>query len=335
MFSWRTLCLLLLAAWLATAVAQQDITGTWEGELAIAPGTTLAVHFVLTRDADGSYSAVVTSPNPDGIQNVAASSTRFEQNRLTLAVDELAGSYEGVLADGVIAGEWIQESGRIPLELRPYQERTLSQEAIETLLGQWTGDIEAPQGEITVVFRFESNDDAGFQGFLDVPAQGANGIALANVAFADDGTLGVDVPQVRGRYEGSLEGGQFVGTWTQGPQSLPLTLSRGEYTPTVTALDLSAEDMERLAGAWKGQLGPLEVTVRFETADTGERVAFLDVPAQGASGVVVSEATLAGDALTLRIAAIAAEYRAALSGAEISGEWQQGPQTMPLTLMRE
>jgi len=34
------------------------------------------------------------------------------------------------------------------------------------------------------------------------------------------------VPGVGGSYEGDVKDGQIVGTWTQGPGSLPLTFKR-------------------------------------------------------------------------------------------------------------
>jgi hypothetical protein len=328
---------LLLCAWLIglglPASAQQDISGTWRGTLTVAPDAAVTIHFVLTRGVDGAWSAVVGSPDPAGLPDTPASSVSFDGNRLELSVDALSGSYVGTLGDGGFDGEWRQEGIAFPLALRHFVRTELSQADRDRLAGSWVGRLALPTGaSLALVFRFESGADGELTGLLDSPEQGAMGLAMANIELAGD-ELALNVPVVMGRYTGTFEGDRLVGTWSQGT-GFPLTLERGEYVPTVATLDLAAADFARLAGTWHGQLGPFDVTIRFETNDDGTPAAYLDVPGQGVAGLPISSAALTGDELALRIDPIAATLTATLAGDELTGEWAQGPQAVPVTFSR-
>jgi len=332
--SWIAAVAAALAALSSGVVAQEDISGTWAGTLAVGPGTELEIHFVLTPAAGGGYSAVVTSPDPGGVQNMPASRVTFESNRLSLDVEALSGAYEGTLADGTITGEWRQEGTSIPLALVPYEAPVLSQAAIDALAGEWVGRIETPAGGLAIVYRFEKDTAGKLVGSLDSPDQGVRGLQITEIEVAE-GELSLRVPRVGAEYTATLATAEMTGTWSQQGASMPLNMSRGEFTPTVTTLDLSAEAMADVAGAWKGTLGPLEVVFRFEETADGDYVGYLDVPAQGASDVPITTATYFEDRLTVHIAAIGASYWGDVSGSEMSGEWTQGPGTNPLTLARQ
>jgi hypothetical protein len=323
------------------ALAQQDISGTWAGKLAIAPGNELNIHFALARQADGSYTAVLTSPDSGAIKNVAANAVILSGDRLTITVDALSGSYEGQLQNGSFAGRWRQEGSEFPMQLSPYTAPVLSQAAKDTLKGSWVGALEIPGGKLTIVARFETNAAGEFAAFLDSPDQGANGLPVTDVMLAD-GKLTFRIPRVQGEYSGTLAGDRMTGTWKQGPQGLPLELTKGEYKPAVAALSLSAEAMTALAGSWRGKVesprGPLTLVVRFETGD-GKPVAFIDSPDQGAAGLPVTEATFANGKLTLKVAVVRAEYTGDVAGRTITGQWTQqspqGPITSALTFMTD
>lgn len=442
----RFLLALVLTAAAGVSVAQPDISGTWAGTLAAAPNTTLEVHFVLTRTPDG-YSAVLSSPTPNAIPSTPATSTRFADNRLAIAVDALSGRYEGTYQDGRFTGNWYQQGREIPLDLAPYTERELSAEAKDALRGSWVGDLTVPQANITlaIVLRFENNAAGDFVGFLDSPDQGANNIPISTIEY-DAGNLKVVIPQIFGEYTATLAGetmdgtftqlgqgtplalkrGEYVargqpmpaeaierlegswigrvtnaaggsvaivfrfeeaanggllayldipeqgarnipmtelmlddarlslvvpaaqasftgtvsadgiaGTWAQGNTSQPVTMTRGEYTPSVTVLDIPAEAFERLAGEWRGPMGPLEIVFRFERTAAGEPVAFLDVPAQNVRGLNVAQAAIAGDEVTIAVPAVGVTVTGTLTGREIQGQWRQGQANNPLTLTRQ
>jgi len=98
-----------------SALAADDITGTWQGKLVPAPGSELDIQFVITRGDDGAYSVVLNSPDQGAIKDIKASSVVFDSGKLTMDVTDLSGAYEGVLKDGKFEGNWKQEGELIPL----------------------------------------------------------------------------------------------------------------------------------------------------------------------------------------------------------------------------
>lgn len=324
-----------LSGFATPAGAQEDISGTWRGELEAAPGTRLTIDFVLSRAADGAYTAVLTSPDQGGIKDVPGDSVTFDGGRLVVSVAALGGEYDGTLDDGAFAGEWRQEGARIPLELHRYERTALTEAVRERLLGSWIGKITALNGiELTIVFRFVEDDSGALGGFLDSPDQGATDIPITNLELAGD-TLSFDIPEVYGRYTATLDGRRMSGTWSQLGNDLPLEVEHGEYVPDENPITLSDDDMTRLRGLWKAPVGPVEITLRFETTDDGRHWAYLDVPAQRIGGLPLTTASLADDTLTLSIAPIGATMTATVRASELVGTWQQGPQSVPVTFTRQ
>ena len=204
----------------------------------------------------------------------------------------------------------------------------------ENLLGSWNGQLETPVTSLTVVFRFEMTKDGELVGFTDSPDQGAFGIPVTDIEI-EDGTVTIKVSTLQAEYTGKMAGDEIVGEFKQGPQPLPLTLKKGEYEAKSYSLNLSEEDMERLLGEWQGKLGPLTLMFRFEKAEKGESVGFIDSPDQGAKGIPITEATLTDGRLELKIKSINGEFSGQLSSDTLSGEWNQMGQSNPLTLTKK
>jgi len=80
----------------------------------------------------------------------------------------------------------------------------------------------------------------------------------------------------------------------------------------------------------------VKVALRFETGSKGELFGFVDSSAGGTSstGVVVTDAIVAGDKLTVRVSVAQAEFNGTLTGNKLTGEWVQGAVRMPLELTR-
>lgn len=98
-----------------------------------------------------------------------------------------------------------------------------------SVVGDWEGTI-AAQMDIPIVIHITETGDGGLAATMDSPNQGAMGIPTTDVMFSE-GTLTFSVPDVPGggAYEGTLgEDGTIDGTWSQGPQSIELDLTRVE-----------------------------------------------------------------------------------------------------------
>ncbi|GAB3581343.1 alpha/beta hydrolase family protein [Hymenobacter daeguensis] len=91
-----------------------------------------------------------------------------------------------------------------------------------------------------------------------------------------------------------------------------------------------------LTGDWSGTLGPLEFTAHLTDPAGGPRTATLDIPAQHANGLVM-QFTAPADSVYLRMRQpVAAQFagRRSADGQQLTGEWQQGLRSFPLTFTR-
>lgn len=318
------------------AAAQTDLAGTWQGRLEVAPGQTIAIHFVISAAPAGGYSAVVTSPDSGAIKNVRAGRVAFTDNRLTIDVPELSGGYAGSLRQGVFEGEWTQEGAKIPLSLRPFQAPALTRADIDALRGDWSGLVSAMGIEVTVVLRLTTAPDGSLRAVLDVPAQGVKDWEAKNVTL-DNGHFSVEIPAAATKITGALKGSQIVGHWNQLGNSVPLTMKKGPYVAPVVYLDLPASAREQLKGRWSGTLGPMTVILRFETDKQGRTRGFFDSPNQNLPDIPITSATSDGTTLTFGIAGFGAKYTGKLAGDKLTGEWIQTgmPNAVPLEFKRD
>jgi hypothetical protein len=340
---------LLLATLVAgsDAFAQQELSGPWEGKLAVDAKTTLTVRFTFSQHPDGTYAAVLDSPDNTAIKNVPVSAVSFIAGTLKLNVPALSGSYVGTLKDGKIDGHWTQPGGTLPLVLSAYQQPVLSRAAIGTLLGAWNGPILIPGVKATFLVRFRLNEKGEMTGALTVPEEPERGVGVvSDIAFADN-TLEFKVPAPAGAftYHGTYANGIFTGTWHQAgtpPPGLSLTLKKGDVASPVFALKLDSASFATIAGQWTGKLtsprGSITIVMRFEVNGGGQYVGFIDSPDQSVKGIPIAEATVAAGKLMAKTNAPPAQFDGAISGKTITGQWtQQGPQgpvSTPLTLTR-
>lgn len=217
--------------------------------------------------------------------------------------------------------------------------------ALDALVGSWKGPVAAGAATLTFVVKFAVDAQGQLQGTLAVPEQGGRPLPMADIQFAGN-KLDFKIQAVAGEYAATFANGTLDGLWRQGgmpAEGLPVVLKKGEYIAPSYALKLSAESFGLLAGTWNGSLevpGPqgqitLPLVLRFETNKQGERVAFLDSPAQQATGVPVTDASFTAGKLFVRVEVAQAEYNATLAGGSLTGEFSQGPNSFPLTLTRK
>lgn len=93
-------------------------------------------------------------------------------------------------------------------------------------VGDWEGVLSAMGQELTVVFHIMEAADGSFSATLDSPDQGAFDIAC-EAPVLDGASVMIPVAAVQGKYEGKLseDGSRIEGTWTQGPNAIPLVLT--------------------------------------------------------------------------------------------------------------
>lgn len=96
----------------------------------------------------------------------------------------------------------------------------------QDISGRWNGALDIQGQQLALIFNIEK-DESGYKSTLDVPAQGAKGIAVASTTFANP-KLTLKVTAIGAEFVGDLNAeGKIVGNFTQGGAVFPLTLSKG------------------------------------------------------------------------------------------------------------
>jgi hypothetical protein len=106
------------------------------------------------------------------------------------------------------------------------------------------------------------------------------------------------------------------------------------------AVALSAAGTNDVTGNWKGTLdvGSVKLRVVFKISKTagGGWTAKMDSPDQGARDMPVETVTVKNRTMRLEVKTIQGVYEGTVdaAGTKSTGQWKQGPQTLPLTLER-
>jgi hypothetical protein len=339
----KNLSLLLFLLPLNIAMANEDISGTWQGKLVPAPGMELTIQFVISRNPDGFYSVVLNSPEEGGIKNIEANDVLYEAGALKLDVAELSGSYEGIVSNGSIEGEWKQQGTSMPLNLSPYAKPSLSEEDKEKLLGEWHGDLTIPAGTLVLVFRFEKLKSGDLAGYLDIPDQNANGLPVTDIQ-RNGKKFVLKVSSIYAEISGELTGSEIIGQFKQGPELLPLTLKKGKYTPPADEYKLSEEDQMILLGEWCGELevpetpvtpaNSVTVVIRFEMSEDGNFKGYTDSPGQGGYDIPITSLEVNGRDIAFKVRSMLSEFNGSFSENAMVGEHKRGPSPLPLTLTK-
>jgi hypothetical protein len=338
MKTWVGVLLILGSLFCGSAFGQTELAGTWQGKLAISPNEHITIQFILTKQTDGSYKAVLNSTDSGAIKNVPANAVKYAGDKLTVEVASLSGSYTGTVGKGTITGEWKQPGSTLPLILTPYKKPEAA--SFKPLLGEWFGKLTVPGiTSLTIIYRFEITKDGKLGGFMDVPDQNAKGIAMGDVAF-ETNQLSLRIPSAAIEYTGHLSGNSIKGTFKQSGASFELNLARGKYQ--FSGIDMPAEDMNKLLGQWAGQMKMSQdpnadtatAIFRFEKTKDGKLAAFSDSPEQGSYGRALTDVTLKDDQLIIKLPGTTGAYTGKLSGNSIAGTFSIGAMKLDLTVTK-
>ncbi len=211
--------------------------------------------------------------------------------------------------------------------------------------GNWSGTLEIGQVKLRIVFKISKSASGALTAKMDSPDQGARDIPV-DVVTATDKDLHLELKAIQGVYDGTLNatGKTATGKWKQGPNSLPLVLAKGSGTePMAEAEKLSPADLaasklaaQKITGTWNGTLvagaASLRLRANFTKAATGAATGTLDSLDQGANGIPLSTITIKEGKVRFEAKAIGVVYEGTLAenGANVSGQWQQGGQSLPL-----
>jgi hypothetical protein len=212
------ICLLVSLACLAQS---QSLQGDWNGTLSV-PNGSLPLVFHLQGGGNGT----VDSPRQNFTGQLHYS---VSGNQITITVPQVGGRYSATVNGDQMTGSWSQNGANLNLTLAKSGtggadngsggNGNTNPAAAGGLQGDWSGTLNAPNGNLPLVFHLDGNGG----GTVDSLAQNFTGQLQYSVK---GNQMTIVVPQVGGRYSGVLNGNQMTGTWSQNGGNLPLALSK-------------------------------------------------------------------------------------------------------------
>lgn len=323
--------MLIIFIQINNSLASENIVGTWQGTLESEPGQKMILQFTITQNSDESFSVILNSPGMDDIKNIQASSAFYDSGKLTIEVTDFNGSYEGVLKEGKLEGNWKQEGASIPLNLS-----LLSLEELEKYSGIWHGELRlSPENSHILIFHFEINEEGEFTGYCDDLTSGSLHMPCNNLRFKND-TLIFNVSGIR--YDLKHTGDSIAGEYRTWGEPVPITLKKGDYVPPVQSLNLPEDAIKKLSGEWYGDIytsdgGVNTVVIRFDKTKKGEFFGNFKDESPGSREVQIIEAVLTDKTITLKLKN-KTELKAKVAGDELVGELIAGNKSEPLTLKK-
>ncbi len=235
---------------------------------------------------------------------------------------------------------WIGCAGAIFAQTSPQAEASVVRGQQNDMRGHWTGSIDVPQvGPIG--FEFDLDEAAsGWIGTLSIPLQGASGIPLDAIAFADGkGSFRLKGAPGDPTYTGTLsaDGKTLDGTLTQQGQSIPLKLTRtGEAK--VEMPKASPAVAAQFVGKWEGTVDfgqPLRLVLNISNEADGAHATLVSLD-QGNAQIPVTTIGQQDTKLSLIVKAVGGDYEGELNaqGDEIKGTWSQMGNGVPLVLKK-
>jgi len=196
------------------------------------------------------------------------------------------------------------------------------------------GDYLGTLGPLHLKLQLTAAADGTLSGTLDIPEQGARGLACSDVRLERQ-ALSFAVPSVHGTWQGTVgdAGRTLTGTWHQGAE-VALNFSRDTF--------VAASTPSPVDGVWLGTLeaprqGTLRIQVALKSDRDGREYCVLDSPDQLAWHIDCAQVSWTKPDLAFEVPAVEAAWRGTLSadGGALSGTWAQGGGQLPLKLLRQ
>jgi hypothetical protein len=230
----RIAVLAALLLWPTSAAAQTaaDPTGHWEGSVQ-TPASDVKFAIDLARNSRGDLEGTFDQP-AQNLKGLVLSNFAVSEQSIRFQIKGAPGerAFAGALgADGKsMSGDYTQSGYAMPFSLTrtgearidaPVRNAPIGKE----LEGSWNGALEVGGMQRRLVLTLSNQTDSATGSVLS--ADEGLEIPIATISQnASSLTLGVKA--IGGSYSGALnqDGTELVGTWTQGPTSLPLTFRR-------------------------------------------------------------------------------------------------------------
>ena len=224
---------LLLASTAVGAQTTTDLPGHWEGTI-LAPGMEVSVEIDVTRNGKGEFAGTFGQP-AQHITGLPLTSFAVDGRSVTFQVKGGAPgqrAFKGeISADGKsMSGDFASQFGTLQFlvtrtgdaRIDPPSRIAAISKALE---GSWEGTLDV-DGGLQLVLTLTNQVDGTAIGAILNRNEGIE-VPISGIA-QNASTVSLEMKGVRGSFSGVLnaEGTEVVGTFTQGPTSLPLTFRR-------------------------------------------------------------------------------------------------------------
>ena len=207
--------------------------------------------------------------------------------------------------------------------------------------GHWEGTVDVPNMPIQIGFDVARNAKGDLAGTFNQPAQNIKGLPLASVTVEGRSvTLVIKAGGGPSTFIGTLseDGKKMAGTWSQGDQGFPFTVTRtGEaiFTPVPKSAAIGRE----LVGTWTGALEvggrPMHVVLTMANQPDGTATGTIASP-EGSGIEIAIVMTQKGPNLTVDVPAVGASFVGTLNAdaTELAGTWTQVGLALPIVFKR-
>jgi len=226
------------------------------------------------------------------------------------------------------------------------------QTAAPSIVGHWEGALEIPGQPIEFNIDFAIKD-GNLIGDISIPVQQAEDLPLSGIVL-DGKKVAFNIPAIRydPTFAGELsaDGKKITGTFSQGGQSVPFTMTlRGTLAAGIKAATLPGASplpaeipqtaAPSIAGHWEGVLEipgqKVEFNVDFAVKD-GKLAGDISIPVQQAVDLPLSNIVQEGNKITFQIQGVPGvpTFKGELSaeGKKITGAFTQGNANFPFSM---
>lgn len=231
-----------MAGFGATRVSAADqpvgAAGHWDGTIVVTPPGAATQNVPMAVDLDhnaagGWKGSIDIGPRIKGLE---LTDIQVNGPSVHFVMRNMPGNptFDGSLSpDGkIISGNAIQAGEKTTFTLtrngppkvaEPLKSTTISKD----LQGKWQGALHPDGQTLNLVLELTAESDGTGNGTLTSVDQGNNAIPLSQFTQSGKAVTFVIQP-IAGKFEGKLsdDGTQLAGTWTQGPNTLPLTFTK-------------------------------------------------------------------------------------------------------------
>jgi len=229
----KSLVLAVTIVALASAQNQPAGTGHWEGAIQL-PNKELKIAVDLAQNDKAEWIGNIAIPE-QGLKEFPLSKIVVKGSAVSFVMTNVPGEpvFQGDLTPSgkAIKGNFTQGATSLTFEIKWVSDPSVKPAAKSTAVakeveGTWEGALETPDGrKLRLRVKLANGADGIATGTLSSLDQGAMDMPLSTITQKGS-AITLELKMVGGAFNGDVKGDELVGTWTQGPGSLPLTLKR-------------------------------------------------------------------------------------------------------------